>query len=71
MHQNIIKWKETSWFGLIDHVLSVDQVIFSQIITTDGVVGNVGIQYLKEKVLPKEKAQEGLLENVLNLWMGN
>jgi len=34
-------------------------------------VGNVGIPYLKEKVLPKEKAQEGLLENVLNLWMGN
>ena len=71
MHQNIIKWKETSWFGLTDHVLSVDQVIFSQITTIDGVVGNVGIPYLKEKVLPKEKVQEGLLENVLNLWMGN
>lgn len=71
MHQNIINWKETNWFGLIDHVLSVDQVIFSQIIMIDGVVGNVGIPYLKEKVLLKEKLQEGLLEDVLNLWMGN
>jgi hypothetical protein len=66
MHQNIIKWKERSWFGLIDHVLSVDQVIFSQIITIDGVVGNVVILYLKEKVLLKEKLLEELLENVLN-----
>ena len=66
MHQNIIKWKEISWFGLIDHVLSVDQVIFSQITTIDRVVGNADIQYLREKVLLKEKLQEGLLENELN-----
>jgi hypothetical protein len=30
----------------------------------DGVVGNADILYLKEKVLLKEKVQEGLLENV-------
>jgi hypothetical protein len=37
----------------------------------DGVVGNVDTLYLKEKELLKEKLLEGLLENVLNLWMGN
>jgi hypothetical protein len=33
----------------------------------DGVVGNVDILYLKEKVLLKEKLQEGPLVNELNL----
>ncbi len=65
MHQNTIKWKEASLFVLTDHVLSVDQVIFSQITMIDGVAGNVAIQYLRGKGLLKEKLLEELLENVL------
>jgi hypothetical protein len=35
----------------------------------DGVVASVVILYLREKGLLKEKPLEGLLADVLNLWM--